>query len=265
MTTDEMQLLRDFRSDIPEPDEETIRQAYAYATRPPRATRRLRLHAPATNRGRIVGVAALAGAAALIGVFAVPSTSSHHSASGGVGHNGTPRHIALPPAVQVPLSQASSDAMKWFDAPLILPDTPSLKPSDGKPYEQWCAASSSGAPTPLCQVDVQFTSPALDIEYVRTAATWGSRYPDALDQYKAEIAQSAQSGHPDTQQIVHLSDGTPALISASASGIGIEFRLGKLSISVWNPDANGQPHTLDAAALQALAQSIVDQAGSATS
>ena len=39
MTTDEMQLLRDFRSDIPEPDEESVRRAYAYATSQPRATR----------------------------------------------------------------------------------------------------------------------------------------------------------------------------------------------------------------------------------
>jgi hypothetical protein len=32
MTTDEMQLLRDFRREVPEPNEETMRRAYAYAT-----------------------------------------------------------------------------------------------------------------------------------------------------------------------------------------------------------------------------------------
>lgn len=32
MTTDEMQLLRDFRKEVPAPDEETMQRAYAYAT-----------------------------------------------------------------------------------------------------------------------------------------------------------------------------------------------------------------------------------------
>ncbi len=45
MTTDEMQLLRDFRTDIPDPDEESVRRAYAYATSQPQAARRLRLRA----------------------------------------------------------------------------------------------------------------------------------------------------------------------------------------------------------------------------
>src|SRR5438445_7925061 len=83
MTTDEMQLLRDFRKEVPPPDEETMRRAYAYATSRQRSARRVRLRLPATNRGRFLGIAAVAGAAALVGLFAVPDMTSHHGTTGG--------------------------------------------------------------------------------------------------------------------------------------------------------------------------------------
>ena len=160
----------------------------------------------------------------------------------------------------MPLSKALSSASKSFGVPIILPDTPVLKPSDAAPTasEQWLPSPEPGVQEPVSQVMVEFPSPYVSISYSPTALTdQGKTYPNALDQYQAEIAQST---HPGDDQIVHLSDGTPALITQGPSGNSIEFRLGKLSITIWAPDNNGVPTTVDAATLQALAQSIVDQA-----
>lgn len=201
-------------------------------------------------------VAVCATAAASIAFLAASRASSQHS--GTRGHGRTPHHIALAPANPVPLSKAQSDALSSFGVPLVVPDTSVLKPSDAATaLEQWCASATPGAPAPLCQVNVQFASPAVGIEYVPTAHTWGSRYSNALDQYHAEIVQAT---NPAEYQIVSLG-GTPALIGAGKSGNSIEFRSGKLSITIWAPDNNGIPTTVDAATLQTLAQSILDQAG----
>jgi hypothetical protein len=265
MTTDELQLLRDFRSDVPAPDEESVRQAYAYATGQPRAARRLRLRLPATNRARILGIAVAAGAAALIGIFAVGGTSPHESVIGSTNPHQVPTVEGSAPGGQFnprPLDQALSTASKSFGVPIILPDTPVVKPSDAgsMAFLQWLPSPQPGVQEPVSQLSVQFPSANVGVTYEPTALTyWGSHYPNALDQYNAEIAQST---FPD--QIVYLSDGTPALAFTSSTGNGIEFRLGKLSITIWSPNAVLQGGlkvpALDAATLQALAQSIVDQA-----
>lgn len=220
----------------------------------------------------LAAVAACAVVAALIAFLAVSGASSHHTAAGG----GSPQHpitvdggapgsgsAVQVPGGPVPLSKAQSDALNSFGVPLILPDTSVLKPSGAETaFEQWCPSTTPGAPAPLCQVNIQFPLQNVGIEYAPTAQTyWGSAYPDALDQYKAEIAQSSNLA----DQIVYLS-GTPALLEPGKTGTSIEFRLGKLSISIWSPNAVGeggvQIQALDGATVQALAQSIVDQAGS---
>ena len=156
-----------------------------------------------------------------------------------------------------------SSASKSFGVPIILPDTSVLKPSDAgsTANEQWLPSPQPGVQEPVSQVTVQFPSPGVSITYAPTALTsQGNTYPNALDQYQAEIAQSTRPGD---DQVVHLSDGTPALISLGPSGNVIEFRLGKLSITIWAPNSNGIPTTVDASALQGLAQSMVDQAATA--
>lgn len=205
----------------------------------------------------VAAVVACATAATLIAFLVVPGAGTQHIGAQGHGKD-TPHHTALPPANPVPLDKAQSDALNWFGAPLTLPDTSVLGPSDSPTaLEQWCARAPEAPTTPLCQVNVQFASPAVNIEYVLTSHTWGSRYPDALDQYRAEIAQATD---PSEYQIVSVS-GTPALIGTGKTGNSIEFRSRTLSITVWAPDNKGTPTTIDAATLQALAQSIVDQAG----
>lgn len=196
-------------------------------------------------------------AAVLIAFVVVPNARTPHSGAGGHGPD-TPHHIAMPPANPVPLSQASSDTLKWFGAPLILPDTSVVKPSDSPAaLEQPCVKPPEATTTALCQVNVQFESPAVNIEYLQTSHTWGSRYPDALDQYRREIAQAT---NPSDYQIVSI-NGTPALIETGNTGNSIEFRLGPLSISIWAPDNNGVPTIVDATTLQAVAQSMLDQGG----
>lgn len=217
---------------------------------------------PTTNRGKILGIVAVAGAAAVIGVFAVPGTSSHHTAAGG----GPPHPITVSgdaPGGPIPLSQALSSASKSFGVPIILPDTPVLKPSDAEAAasEQWLPSPKPGVKEPVSQVTVDFPSPYVSITYAPTTLTdQGKTYANALDQYHAEIAQATD---PAEYQIVSLSDGTPALIETGTNGNSIEFRLGKLSITIWAPNNNGVPTTVDAATIQALAQSIVDQAATA--
>lgn len=207
----------------------------------------------------VAAVVACATAGALIAFLVVPAASSPH-ATKGVGPARYPTtRVADAPASPVRLTRAMTDASNSFGAPLILPDTPVLKPSDAEStaFEQWCPSASPGAPAPLCQILVQFPSPFVSITYTPTALdSWGSRYPDALDQYRAEVSQAAD---PSEFQIVSLSGG-PALIETGKAGNSIEFRLHTLSITIWAPDDNGIPTTVDAAALQALAQSIVDRA-----
>lgn len=263
MTTDEIQLLKDFRSNVPAPDEDTTRRAYAYATSQSQVARRLRLPIPATNRARLLGIAAVAGAAVLVGVFALPgSTTPRQTATG----SGPPPPVTVggdAPGGPIPLSQALSSASKSFGVPIILPDTPVLKPSDAgvAASEEWLPSPKPGVQEPVSQLTVQFPSPLVSITYAPTALTdQGKTYPNALDQYRAEIAQAAE---PSEYQIVSLSDGTPALIETGSNGNSIEFRLGKLSITIWAPDNNGVPTTVDAATIQALAQSILDRATAA--
>ena len=199
------------------------------------------------------GLAACGAAAALTVVLAVPGATQHSGAGSGT-------LPPMPPAITVPVDQAQSDTLKAFGVPLILPDTSVLGRSDSSPtvLEQPCRAAPEVPTAPLCWVNVQFASPGVDIRYVQTSHTWGSRYPDAHDQYQREIANATNASD---FQILSLS-GTPALIETGQTGNSIEFRLGELSITIKAPNAD-TPTTIDAARLQALAQSMLDQAGNA--
>lgn len=216
----------------------------------------------------IAAAALFAGAAALIGFFAVPDTSPQPPATTTGGKELIPAPHAL-----VPLNQALSEASKSFGAPVVLPDTALLKPSDADPtaYLQWWPSSlpspEPGVQDPVSKLDVRFSSAGLIIEYTPTAiascgdASCSTIYPNALDQWKAAI----YPGSP-ARQIIYLSDGTPALITTSQTANDLLFRLGPLQINIWDPPSNdgtastvATPTTISAADLQTLAQSIVDR------
>jgi hypothetical protein len=101
MTTDEMQLLRDFRKEVPPPDEETMRRAYAYATSGLRTGWRQSLRfsfvPPLRLRFALPAAAAIGAAAACAVIFtgALGGSSTHSgervgnlSGSGGQGSAG---------------------------------------------------------------------------------------------------------------------------------------------------------------------------------
>jgi hypothetical protein len=255
--TDEIQLLRDFRSDIPAPDEETVRRAYRYATRQPRAARRLRLHAPRSNQGRILAVAAATAAVALVGFLATPGRtrnpiSSTGVAGGAVGSAGVA--LANPFAL--------NDAPSALGAPLFLPYTPLLKPADAAStaYEQWCASASPGAPAQVCQVTVNFPAQSVQIVYSVAAKQWPPQYQnyvtDPLAFYQSEMQTST---NPD-KQIVYL-NGIPAFLARTkdpnSAGSFIQFRLAEYAVIVF-------AQNYDPTQTQELAQSMVDQASSAS-
>lgn len=230
--------------------------------------RRLWPRIASSNRTKVLGIAVAAAAAALIAFLAVPGTNPHRS-----GTTKVPTWSRVP-ATPLPIDQALKLASSSFGVPVNLPDTRVFKPSDATTgWAQWLESNKPGEEAPLAQLDVQYRPPTtgtpnVNIEYVPTAytvcgsedASCSSVYPDALDQYKAEIAQaSTQTG---TLEIVYLSDGTPALIATSddKSQSNIHFRLGPLSIGIGVRSNDGAPTNVGAADLQALAQSIVGQA-----
>jgi hypothetical protein len=245
-------LLTAFRSAVDLPDEAAAQQIYARATAG---------ELPFPRRKLVLAIVVVvgAGAAVLVGFLALPSSD-----------RGDTRGA---PATPLPLLKALNEASQSFGVQVILPDTPLLKASDADPtaFLQWLPSPEPGVHEPVSQLNVQFSSPLANIGYAPTAYTyWGSTYPNALDQYKAEIAQTPthRVGTPPTYQIVDLSDGTPALVDVGSNGNDIEFRLGPLSITIWAPkpasvgptgaNGGGTP-ALSATDLQALAQSIVDQ------
>ena len=217
-----------------------------------RATQTRRTFLAHRRRPLLVAAAALVacGAAALTIALAVSGGTAQHS---GAEPGPVP---PMPPEIAVPLDQAQSDMLNRFGVPLILPDTSVLGPGESPTIlEQPCVKAPEVPTAPLCWLNVRFPSPAVDIEYLRTSATWGSRYPDARDQYQREIANAA---NPSDFQIVALG-GTLALIETAQTGNTIEFRLGELSITIRAPSADS-PTPVDAADLQALATSMLDKA-----
>jgi hypothetical protein len=205
------------------------------------------------RRPLLVAAAALVAcgtAAALTVALATPSATTHHS------HGGPPYPFPMPPPIPVSLDQAQSDMSNQFGVPLVLPDASVLGASESPTIlEQPCHKAVDVPTAPLCWVTVRFPSPAVDIEYIRTSATWGSRYPDARDQYQEEIVRT---GNPSDFQIVSL-NGTPALIQTVQTADTIEFRLDELSIRIMAPTGD-TPTTISTADLETLAQSMLDQA-----
>lgn len=136
MTDDDLQLLREFRAEIPVPDMETIRDAHAYATQQPRrlTLRRLRW----MSRRRIYVFAAAATAVVSAGVFAFTQIGSHPVAApqgpgmnfegsgvtlpGKLGGAGAAQPIVPPTPVA---SAAAADALLSFNVVLPSDATPS--------------------------------------------------------------------------------------------------------------------------------------------
>ncbi|HUZ16008.1 MAG TPA: hypothetical protein VMU72_07485 [Gaiellaceae bacterium] len=187
----------------------------------------LRRRVPQHRLVLAAAVVAAATTAALIAAFAFPSS-----------HSAIVRK-AVPPAFG-PLADASSA----LGAPVVLPDTALVRPSDAaNTVESVCVPKNDTVEPPWCQVTVSFPSQGLTVEYARPAPS------DALASYKNLL------GENDTAKIVDM-NGLPALFVPQAQESWLEFAVGGTEITVRG--------TYGEAALQAVAQSIVDRSPAST-
>lgn len=147
------------------------------------------------------------------------------SARAGSGSAGSPDSISLD---DVPIS---------LHAPLVLPDTPLVQPSEAAPVAATDCPTGAHTSNPACQVTVDFPSQGLTVRYARPAPA----DPEASYQ---EVAQ----GNPDAK-IVSL-NGVPALfVNGRPSSIELVARRTDVTVR----------GSYDEAALQAIAESILDR------
>lgn len=145
---------------------------------------------------------------------------------------------AVPPAIQ-PLA----DASKILGAPVVLPDTTLVSPSDAdKTVETACVPKddTSEASGPGCQVRVNFASAGVTVTYLRWAVM------QSLQTSYDQIAQ-----HNSGAALLSLNGGVQALWVPQEQESWMEFELNGTQVVVQG--------SYDEATLQALAQSIVDR------
>jgi len=147
------------------------------------------------------------------------------SARAGSGSPGSPNSI---PLGDVPIA---------LHAPLVLPDTPVVQPSEAAPLVATDCPTGAHTSNPACQVTVDFSSQGLTIRYARPA-------PADPEAWYQEVAQ----GNTDAK-IVSL-NGVPALF-VSGQPSSIEFVAGRTDVT-----ARG---SYDETTLEAMAQSILDR------
>jgi hypothetical protein len=186
MTTDEIQLLRDFRTNVPAPDERTMRQAYAYATSQPRSANRLRLHLPATKRARMLGIAAAAAllAAAAIGAYVLAASPGRKQIRIGQDLFVAPIPVA---------NAAAADALLPFH--VVLPSN---------------ATSTSLTVSKQAQALTGHLESSTDGSYVLSeqSSNWTVAHLQKLDQF----------WHPQATHKVVIVDGIHVLIQAWSDG-----------------------------------------------
>lgn len=186
MTIDAIQLLRDRWSEVPDADEETVREAYAYATssraRRWRGAIGLPYVTPLRPRFALPAAAAICALAACAVVFtgslggSGTERGSQRGSSGGLLGVGVPIG-SISAAVDHPLAGgtqiAIAQASNTLGAPVVLPDTNLVRPSDAGPV--WTRTLSNPTQT---QVAVTYPAQNLIIYYrnpgysLATYETW---------------------------------------------------------------------------------------------
>lgn len=252
MMGDELQILREFRAEVPEPDQDTARRVYARATRPRRRWWETRGAFTANNVSSRFAVAAAllaaTGAASAISVFtlagrhAPTSKAVRGSQPGIVGFGGMATlSQPLPPfGKQVSMADASSG----LGTSVTLPNLALVSPADAGSV--WMASLQGPSGERSVSVAVTFPSQGLIIRYSRPPI------PDPQSNFENFVQDSPGS------QVVSLNGGVPALAIAQlpdGSNWGsIEFVAGGTNIVVMGHD--------DEATLQSVAQSILAQISS---
>ncbi len=150
------------------------------------------------------------------------------SARAGSGSPGSPDSISLQ---DVPIA---------LHAPLVLPDTPLVQPSEAAPMAATNCPTVAHTSNPACQVTVAFPSPGLTVRYARPAPA------DPVASYQKVVQENSSA------QIVSV-NGVPALLVVGQPS-SIELVAGRTYVTVRG--------SYDAAPLKAIAESILDRSRS---
>ena len=151
--------------------------------------------------------------------------------------------LSAPPAKQIALRDASAA----LGAPVVLPNTALVTPSDASQVWEQCHISVNDRCTAMA-VWVKFPAQGVTVRYTPGA------YGDPLRMYQG-VAQS----DGDRAKVVRLSS-VPVLMIPEvpkhpvSTATWIEFALNGITISV-------EGHYADPSPLEAVAQSIIDQSG----
>lgn len=234
--SDDLQLLRQFRAEIPAPSAKARSQAYADATNAP--PRRIWQRRPALSAAVALGCVTIA-VFVTAGFFAGggPGLKTGKDSLQGESPQPTIQNPLLPPASQVTLAQASSAV----GSALVLPSTPVVQPSDAGPV--WVAGSGEAK-----TAAVTFPALGLIVEYLRPAP-----YADPQTGYE-QMAQGLNAS-----QVADLS-GTPALVVQQDSDqTGANF--GVVAFEVNGAEIRVMGHD-DSSTLEQIAQSILSRSGS---
>jgi hypothetical protein len=214
---------------------------------------RLRVAVPAAAAVCVAAVCAVVFTAALGG------SGNHHTTYGWGGlsesqSRGTGNLAGSLPTVADPLGFLAkqttlADATAMLGAPIVLPNTTLIQPSDAGPV--WEAGK--GAPSPTI-VAVTFPSQGVIVEYWRPAPSDGS-----AAHFQA-MAQSMPSPSGASEgQVITLSGGVPALaVQQNSDDTGHNF--GSIIFNMAGSEVRVMGHN-DEATLQAMALSILNQSG----
>jgi hypothetical protein len=194
-----------------------------------------------TSRGRsqlvLIGLLVLAAGLAFVGVQLARPSSPDTSTMSPELPGPTLARPLLPPAHQVALADATSA----FGAPIVLPNTTLVEPSNAGPVWE----GSSGTST---TVAVTYPSQGVMIIYIRPAP-----FSDPVAAYQGFTQSLPES------QVVQL-NGTPAwLLPQNSDDTGANF--GAVLFEVNGTEVRVMGHN-DAATLEGIAQSILARASS---
>ena len=260
MTNDDLTLLRDFRAEIPVPDDETRGRIYAYATtdtprswrsstrRPRVSSLRLRFALPAA-----AAVCAAIGAVVFTGALGGGTQTRHQG--GGTGNLLGPLPTLAHPLGFPPLAKQTtlSDATEALGTPIILPKTPFIQPSDAGQVWMDNLHDKEGNPV-VTNVAVTFPTQGVIVGYTRPAPSDGS-----AAHFQAMANSMPSPSGASEGQVITLSGGVPAL-AVQQNSDDTRHNFGSIIFNMAGSEVRVMGHN-DEATLESLALSILSQSG----
>jgi hypothetical protein len=207
---------------------------------------------PARRMAVASAAASIAVAAILLVVFGFTQKGPHARADARGSKSNARTGKVAGPAFSVPQKQiALSDASAALGAPVVLPTSSLVKPSEAGAVTEECPPSSGNSSLTSCTITVNFPAQSVTLRYSRHT------YADPLAVYQGDVSSST-----DGAQVVYLS-GVPALVIPQdpndpvGTATYIEFIARGTTIAITGH--------YDASTLESVAESIISQAGGAGS